>query len=222
MNLSGNPVDYLFAFLGGVVLSFSPCVYPLIPITSGYIGVNAAGSRIRGFMLSLIYVLGLAVTYSVLGLLASLGGILFGRISTMPVVRLTVGILIFIFGLSMLDRFQIYLPQFFRPANVNKKGYFPAFVLGLGSGLIASPCVTPVLGSILVYLADKKNVFYGTTLLFVFALGLGTLLIIVGTFSGILANLPKSGRWMTYIKKISALVLIASGLFFIVTAINRF
>ena len=221
MSLLGNPLDYLKAFLGGIGISFSPCVYPLIPITAGFIGATAAGSKLKGFILSLVYVSGIAVTYSILGLLASLTGTIFGRISSSPIIYFLVGSVIIIFGLSMLDIFTISLPNTIKPPAFKKKNYFSAFLLGLSSGLVVGPCLTPVLGAILLYLTTKRNLLYGAGLLFSFAYGMGLILIFVGTFSSILVSLPKSGKWMVYIKKSCAIILIGIGLHFLLTAIKR-
>ncbi|MFH0826842.1 MAG: cytochrome c biogenesis protein CcdA [Candidatus Omnitrophota bacterium] len=221
MILSGTPLDFPIAFLGGMLVSFTPCVYPLIPITVGYIGVKAERSKAQGFFLSVSYVTGIAVTYSLLGLLASLTGTVFGTISTSPVAYFFVGAVIILFGLSILDLFVIPAPSFIKLPAFKKQNYFSAFVLGLCSGLIASPCLTPVLGSILVYLTTKKSLLYGTTLLFCFAYGMGFVLILLGTFSAALIHLPKSGKWMEYFKRFAALVLILLGVYFIVTAVRR-
>jgi len=221
MNLSGTPLDFPIAFLGGILASFTPCVYPLIPITIGYIGVKAERSKAQGFFLSASYVTGIAVTYSLLGLLASLTGTIFGTISSSPVAYFFVGAVIILFGLSMLDLFIIPVPRFIKLPAFKKQNYFSAFVLGLSSGLIASPCLTPVLGSILLYLTTKKSLVYGTTLLFCFAYGMGFVLVLLGTFSAALIHLPKSGKWMENIKRFAAFVLILLGVYFIVTAIRR-
>lgn len=221
MNLAGNPLDFLLAFFGGILLSFTPCVYPLIPISLGYMGVRAEGSKIKGLTLSLVYVTGIAVTYSILGLVASLGGSFFGEFSVNPKTRILVGLVIVGFGLSMLDFFHLWMPNLIKLPAAKKQGYFSALVLGLCSGLIVSPCVSPVLGSILVYIAAKKNIFYGSVLLFSFAYGMGFLLILVGTFSSVLLNLPRSGRWMLYIKKVLAFILIGAGFYFIFVALKR-
>ena len=129
MTLSGNPSDYLFAFLGGLFFSFTPCVYPLIPISIGYIGIRAGQSKLAGLLLSLAYVTGIALTYSMLGLVASLTGTIFGRVSAHPAIHLVIGIIIILFGLSMLDLFAVTLPNnikmptfrkrisYFRPSN---------------------------------------------------------------------------------------------------------
>ncbi|MFH1398274.1 MAG: cytochrome c biogenesis protein CcdA [Candidatus Omnitrophota bacterium] len=221
MNLLGSPRDYLIAFLGGVILSFTPCVYPLIPISASYIGIRSGGSRLRGFVLSLIYVSGVAITYSVLGLLASLSGRIFGSFSSHPLVNILIGIAIIIFGLSMLGFFKISLPNLIRPGSSRNKGFFSVFFLGLSSGLIISPCITPVLGSILSVIFVNKNIFYGMTLLLCFAYGMGLILIIVGTFSSILVSFPKLGKRLLYIERLCAVILIGMGIYYIYTAIRR-
>lgn len=221
MNVPVNSVDYLHAFLGGVIVSFTPCVYPLIPITAGYIGVNATGSKIKGFVLSLIYVTGIAVIYSILGILASFTGTFFGKVGAHPATYFLVGAVIILFGLSMLDLFIIPTNKIIKTPAIKKQNYFSIFVLGLISGLIISPCLTPVLGSILAYLATKRNVLYATTLLLSFAYGMGLVLILAGTFSAVLVNLPKSGKWMMHVKKFCAIILIGMGVYFIFVGIRR-
>ena len=203
-------------------MSLTPCIYPLIPITVGFIGANSSGSRTKGFSLSLVYVTGMALVYSGLGLFASLTGTIFGEISSHPVTDFIVGSIVFMFGLSMLDIFTLHMPQFIKLPQVTQGGYFPAFLLGVSSGFVVGPCLTPVLGSILLYLAKKQNILYGTTLLFTFACGMGLILVLIGTFSGLLTALPKSGKWLVYIKRVCALILIGAGLFFIFLAVRRF
>jgi len=221
MHLSGSPLDYLLAFFGGVLISLTPCVYPLIPITAGYIGVNAASSKLKGLFLSLVYVTGMALTFSALGLIASLTGKIFGVISSHPVTYIAVGIVILIFGLSMLDVLNLILPSFFRLPGLKKGDYFSTFILGLASGLIVGPCLTPALGAILAYLTTKQNIFYGATLLFVFAYGMGVIFILAGTFGGLLLGYPKLNNWMVYIKKFIGVVIITVGIYFIITGIGR-
>lgn len=222
MTLSGSPFDYVSAFFGGVIVSFTPCIYPLIPVTAGFIGIKAGGSSRKGFFLSIFYVTGIAVTYSALGLFASLTGTIFGKFSSSPIAYFLVGVVVILFGFSMLDMFIIPLPNIIKLPTVKKQNYFSAFLLGLSSGLIASPCLTPALGSILAYVATKKNLLYGATLLFSFAYGMGLLLIIVGTFSAVLVNLPKSGKWLVYVKRLSAFLLMGMGVYFLYLGIRRF
>ncbi|MDD5432332.1 MAG: cytochrome c biogenesis protein CcdA [Candidatus Omnitrophica bacterium] len=222
MQLSGSPIDYLLAFLGGILVSFTPCIYPLIPISASYIGISSSGSKLKGLSLGLVYVTGVAVTYSILGLIASLSGKIFGSFSTNPVTYLVVGIIIIIFGLSMLDFFALNFPIKIKLPVSTKKGYLSGFIFGLVSGLVVSPCLTPVLGSILAYLAAKKNLLYGATLLFTFAFGMGFVLIVIGFFSAALINLPKSGKWLKIIKVLFAIVLIGMGGYFIYLSIRSF
>ncbi len=222
MNLSGNPIDYLLAFFGGMLMSFTPCVYPLIPISAGYIGLNAANSKFKSFILSLVYVTGIAVTYSILGLIASLTGQIFGKISSQPITYLISGLVIIFFGLSMLDVFNIALPNAVRLSKHKRGDYLSTFLLGLISGLVVGSCLTPALAAILAYIAAKKNIVYGMTLLFSFAYGMGLILILVGTFSGTLLRLPKSGRWMIWVKRLGAVIILLSGACFVYIGIRRF
>ena len=219
MNLQGNPISFIGAFLGGVLVSFSPCVYPLVPITLGFIGVKAGSSRLRGFLLSLIYVLGLAITYSILGLIASLTGRLFGQISTHPVSFFIIGNACIITGLSFFDIINIGFTGLRLQNKIKMKGDFlSAFFLGLVSGLAVGPCIAPALGTILLYVAAKQNVFYGASLLFVFAYGMGVLLILVGTFSALFVNLPRSEIWLARLKKLSGFILLGIGEYFLLKA----
>jgi thiol:disulfide interchange protein DsbD len=221
MNLSGSWLDYVFVFTGGVALSFTPCVYPLLPVTASYIGISAKGSRLTGLLHSLVYVTGLAVTYSVLGLVATLTGSMFGRISSHPATRLAVGAVFVLFGISMFRAFAVYFPTIVGLSRIHRTGLWSVLILGAVSGLVASPCVAPALGAILVYLATTRNILYGTTLLIVFAYGMGLVLILVGTFSASMLHLPRSGKWMVWVERVSASVLVALGVYFIITAIGR-
>lgn len=219
MSLQNSSIGYLSAFLAGVAISFSPCVYPLIPITLSFIGVKAGTSRLRGLFLSLIYVLGLAITYSVLGLFASLTGRLFGEISSHPISFLIIGNACIIAGLSFLGVININLIGVRLQNKIKRKGnYFSSFLLGLASGLIAGPCTAPVLGTILLMVASKQNILYGASLLFVFGYGAGFLLILTGTFGALFLSLARSEIWLMRIKKLSGFILIGVGEYFIIQA----
>lgn len=224
MSLSGSPVDFFIVFLGGVAASFTPCVYPLVPISAAVIGTRAGSSRLKGFIYSLVYVAGIAFAYSVLGLIAGLTGSFFGRISSAPLTYIVAGAVIVIFGLSMAELFTLPLPNIIgkRLAPAKAKGLWPVFILGLSSGLLISPCLTPILGAILTYLAVKRQLLYGTLLLFSFAYGMGFTLILAGTFSAVaLGFLPKSGRWLYFIKRAFALLILGMGVYFIYMGMRR-
>ncbi|MFA4992797.1 MAG: cytochrome c biogenesis protein CcdA [Candidatus Omnitrophota bacterium] len=222
MLLSGSPFDFIYAFLGGLLSSFTPCVYPLIPISAGYIVGNAQNSKIKSFLLSLFYVTGIAITYSSLGILAVLTGRMFGEFSINPLVNLISGVIILIFGLSMFDLFNFTFTLNLKPPTHRKRSYFLALLLGLISGLMISPCLTPILGAILTYLSTTKNIFYGGFLLLSFSYGMGLIFILIGTFGVSLTGLPKAGKWMLVIKRICASIIILTGAYFIYTAIRRF
>ena len=212
----------LAAYLGGVLISFTPCTYPLIPVTIGFIGAQGPSSKLRGFFLSLSYVSGLALTYTILGGVAALSGRLFGQMQTTPWTYFIMANLCLIMGLSMLDVFSISLPVPQKltklSGNKNKKSFLTSFLIGIVSGVVIGPCTAPALAVLLGYVAVKTNLLLGMSLLFVFALGMGTLLIIAGTFAGVVAALPQSGKWMTKIKLIFGLILIGAAEYFLYTA----
>ena len=218
--LQGAPLLALpAAYLAGVLTSFTPCIYPLIPITVGIIGAKSSQTRKRGFLLSLIYVLGLSLVYAALGAIAALSGMFFGQISTSMWAYLIVGNLFLLFGLSMLDVFTLQLNflQKFNP-SARGSGLLTAFIFGGVSAVIAGPCTTPVLGTLLAFVASRQNVMLGFTMLFLFAFGMGFLLIIVGTFTGLLSTIPRSGAWMITIKKAFGFLMIGIGEYFILKA----
>jgi cytochrome c-type biogenesis protein len=222
MQLSGSPLDFIFAFFGGLLASLTPCVYPLIPISAGYIVGNAQSSKSKGFLLSLFYVTGIAITYSSLGILAALTGRIFGEFSVNPIVNLVSGIIILVFGLSMFDLFHFNFTLNLKLPAHRKRNYFLALLLGLISGLMVSPCLTPILGAILAYISTTKNVFYGGFLLLSFSYGMGLIFILIGTFGVSFVGLPKPGKWMVTIKKVCAAIIVLAGLYFIITALRRF
>ena len=201
MQLSGNIFDYFIVFWSGVLVSFTPCVYPILPLTAGFIaGINTKGSKLVGFVVSLVYVLGIAITYSALAVFASLSGKVFGQFQNQPFVFITVAALLLVFALAMLDVISMPMLGFSFHEHIKTKNIWTVIVFGMASGLVIGPCTAPVLGSLLLYTASKQNIFHAVSLMFVFSYGLGASLIIIGTFSGILANLPKSGLWLKRVK----------------------
>ncbi len=213
---------FLAAYIGGVLVGFTPCTYPLIPITVGFIGAQGSPSKLRGLFLSLVYVSGLAVTYSLMGAIAVFSGRIFGQMQTTPWTYFIMANLCIFMGLAMLDVFNISLPvpqKLVRLTGGNKKkGVFSSFLIGATSGIIIGPCTAPVLAVLLGFVAMRGNLIMGMSLLFVFAFGMGTLLIIAGTFAGLIAALPHSGKWMTKINYIFGWLLIGAGEYFLYTA----
>lgn len=218
---AGSPLVVLFVFLAGVVTSFTPCVYPVIPVTVTYIGGSAAGNRRRAVTLSLVYVTGLALLYASLGVASALLGRTFGTLSQSPWVNACVGALVVAFALAMFDVYTIRVPSIFgsvQSKGTRTGGHAGAFVIGIASGFIAAPCTAPVLGVLLLVVGQRQNVALGGILLLVFALGLGSLLMILGIFSGILSNLPKPGAWMEWVKRGFGVALLLVGAYFLFKA----
>jgi len=213
----GSILAFLLVFLGGILTSLTPCVYPMIPITMAVIGAQASGSKLKGFVLSLFYVLGIAITFSILGVIAAKTGGLFGAFSQHPVTILIISLIFFLMGLSMLGVFVLQLPSSLASKLQGKKGkgFIGALLTGMVAGLVVSPCISPLLAVILAWVAKIGSVMLGIGLLFSFSLGLGILFILIGTFSGILKTLPKSGGWMELIERGLGILLVVLALVFI-------
>lgn len=194
---------FLIVFLAGVLTSFTPCIFPMLPITISILGYHAnKGNRWHNFARACSYVLGIALTYASLGVVAALTGSLFGSALTNKYVLFFMCLLFIVMALSMWGLFDLQVPAFIRNRFGTGKshGLGGAFVMGLAAGIVASPCVGPVLVSILSFVSTTKNVVLGFSLLFTFALGLGLIFIAIGLFSHALHLLPKSGPWMNFVK----------------------
>lgn len=215
-------LSFLAVYLAGVLISFTPCIYPVIPITIAVIGARGRGSKVRGFVLSLIYVAGMAVTYTILGAVAALSGKIFGQIQSNPWTYFLIGNICILMGLSMLGvfSFSVPMPAFLTRVSAQNrtKGVAGSFLMGAVSGLVMGPCTAPALAVVLSYAATRQNLVFASSLMFVFALGMGTLLILVGTFAGLLAAIPKSGAWMTRISRIFGWILLGAGEYFLINA----
>ncbi|HJU84336.1 MAG TPA: cytochrome c biogenesis protein CcdA [Holophagaceae bacterium] len=195
----------IFAF--GMVASLTPCVYPMIPITMAIIGAKGGG-KARGFALSVMLVVGMACTYTLLGVVAARTGATFGAFAQKPAFLVPVSILFSAFALSLFGAFEIRLPaglQSKLQGEGPRKGYGGAFVMGLVLGPISAPCVGPIIGTVLLSIAQAGEVVGGAIKLFAFALGMGVLFVAVGTFS---AALPRSGDWLDRLKRFMGLVIL--------------
>ncbi|MEW6026911.1 MAG: cytochrome c biogenesis protein CcdA [Planctomycetota bacterium] len=214
---SGSITVYLFVFLGGLATSFTPCVYPVIPLIVGFIGAQQIKSRWSAFLLSVCYVIGLSLTFSVIGVLAALSGQVFGNIQNSPYSFLVVGNFIVIMALWLMDIIYIPLPAF-RGTQMTHKGYIPSFILGATSGLIAIPCTTAILAVILAYVGQHQNPAFGGTLLFTYGLGVGVILIVCGTFTGFINTLMKSEKLSIIVKKVFSIGLLVLAEYFFIQA----
>jgi cytochrome c-type biogenesis protein len=199
-------------FVAGVATSLTPCVYPMIPITAGVLGGAGSIGRTRRqtVLLTLTYVLGLALVYASLGLLAGLTGTLFGTISANRWAYFAMGNLLLLFALALLDVIPVAAPGKLVAwaSRIGAGSYGGAFLMGATSGLVAAPCGAPAFAAVLTFVAATGSGTLGFLYLFVFSLGMTALLVLVGLSSGVLARLPRSGRWLSVIKKLSGVLLL--------------
>ncbi|MFO0666079.1 MAG: cytochrome c biogenesis protein CcdA [Polyangiaceae bacterium] len=197
-------------YLGGLVASLTPCVWPMIPITVSIFGATESKSRMRGAGLSATYVLGIATLFTPLGIVAAFTGKGMGAALANPYVVAVIALVFLALAASMFGAFELALPASLtnRVSNVGGVGFGGAFVLGLVLGLIAAPCTGPFLTGLLIWIANSKNVLIGGVAMFSFALGLGTPFFAAGTFA---LNLPRGGAWMMGIKWGSGVVLAYMG-----------
>lgn len=209
----------LLAFVGGILASFTPCSYPMIPITVAFIGGKTEGRRWRGFMLALFYVFGLAVVYSLLGAFAALTGQMFGSLTTNRWTYLVVGNICLFFGLATVGAIPLPPPAFLNRLRVkDMPGHdvMNSILLGGASALVVSTCTTPILGVLLTIVATQGKLLWGIGMLFAFAYGMGSLVILVGTFTGLLTSLPRSGIWMLRIQRFFGLLMILAAEYFFI------
>ena len=222
--LSSSPLTALpILFIAGVLTSLAPCIYPMIPITAAIVGGSAVGeaprARSRTVFLTFAYVLGLSLAYASVGLFAGLTGTLFGSVSTNPWLYFTMANLLIIAALAMLEVIPVRVPAWLltRAATAGKGGsLYGVFVMGAASGLVAAPCSAPVMAAVLTWVTATKSGVLGFIYLFVFSLGMCTLLVIVGLFSGTLARLPRAGEWMVWVKRLFALIMLAVAEYYLV------
>lgn len=224
--LSDSPATALpLLFLAGVLTSLTPCIYPMIPITAAIVGGEATGasgarpSRLRPVLLTLTYVVGLALVYAGLGLFAGMTGTMFGRISTNPWLYFAMANVLVLAALSMLDVIPVRLPSRMtqRAATAGDGGRFGgAFAMGAMSGLVAAPCSAPVMIAVLTWVTETKSALLGFIYLFTFSLGMCALLMAVGISSGALSRLPRAGVWMVRVKKLFGIVMLGVAEYYLV------
>lgn len=206
------------AYITGVITSFTPCTYPLIPITFSIISAKTlkTSSSKNLILMTLMYVLGITVVYTMLGVIAAMTGQLFGSFGNPRLINSLIGILIIILGLSLFEVIKIPLPiidtsRFFK----KYQGYSGTFFTGLISGFVFSPCTAPVLGILLTWISSTHNWLLGALIMFAFSWGLSTILILIGIFSGKFLQYLKSGPWMVWVKNFLAISMLLIGIYYI-------
>lgn len=219
---SGLLVGLLFVFLGGLALNLTPCVYPLIPITIGYFGGQSEGQTSRLTLMGLLFMLGMAVTYSVVGVVTSLTGAVFGALLQNPIVIVIIAAIFVVLSLSMFGVYEFKLPDsWVAKAGGAKGGYYGAFFMGLTMGIVAAPCIGPFVLGLVTYVAAKGDPLFGFLMFFVLALGLGLPYLFLAIFSGKIKNLPRAGLWMDAVKHIFGFILLAMALYFLLPLLPK-
>lgn len=219
---NGILVGLLFVFLGGLALNLTPCVYPLIPITIGYFGGQSEGKTSKLFFMGLLFMLGMAVTYSIVGVVTSLTGAVFGALLQNPIVILIIAAIFLVLSLSMFGVYEFKMPDaWVAKAGGAKGGMFGAFFMGLTMGIVAAPCIGPFVLGLVTYVATKGDPLFGFLMFFVLALGLGLPYLFLAIFSGKIKNLPRAGLWMDAVKHIFGLILIAMALYFLMPLLPK-
>jgi thiol:disulfide interchange protein DsbD len=225
---SGNLLLALpLIFLLGLALNLTPCVYPIIPITISYFGSQSHEGH-KPVVLALFYVLGMAVMYSVLGVVAGLTGGLFGSQLQNPWVLSIFALVMFALALSQFDRkdgrpiWEFQLPAALRNKAGSRSGILGAMLMGLMVGVVAAPCIGPAVVALLQWVGTQKNAVLGFVTFFTLALGLGLPYIFLATASGSVKKLPRSGEWMIGVKHIFGVIMIWMGFYYLQTVLNSF
>jgi thiol:disulfide interchange protein DsbD len=204
----------LAALVGGLAVSLTPCVYPMIAVTVSIFGAKQAKSRAEGTLLSLAFVAGICGMFVPMGVIVGMTGSIFGAVLQNQWVVLAIDTVFVLMAASMFGAFELTLPSSLnnKLAEMGGIGYRGAFLLGLVCGLIAAPCTGPVLTGILAWLASTQSPGLGALAMFAFSLGLGAPFFLVGAFA---VQLPKSGRWMVHVKSLLGIVLLVVALYFL-------
>ncbi len=215
---------FVFVFLLGLLLSLTPCIYPMIPITVGILQAQGSASISRNFFLSACYTLGLSTTFALMGLLAASSGSVFGHMLANPIFVLCVVALLCYFAFSLFGFYNMYIPSFMRKKGSlsNSGSAVSIFTFGLASGTFASPCVSPGLALVLAIVAALGSKFLGFLLLFVFGIGMSTPLLLIGTFSGSMNMLPRAGMWMIEIQRIFGFLLLGMCFYYLNTILPEY
>lgn len=216
----------LLAFLGifaiGLALNLTPCVYPMMSVTVSLFGTREEGRLGRSFGRAVVYVLGIATMYSVLGTVAAVTGGLFGAALQSPWVLGSIGLLLLAMAVSMFGAFELQLPASLR-ARLSRAERMPGllglYLSGLVVGVFAAPCIGPPTVALLAFVGSQGDPLFGFWAFTVMGLGLGAPYLVLGTFSGLLDRLPKSGVWMVWLKKLFGVVMVGAALFYLGLAI---
>jgi len=218
----GLLLGLVLIFLGGLALNLTPCVYPLIPITIGFFGGQSEGKTGKLAAMGALYVLGMAITYSAIGVITALSGAVFGALLQNVYVIIIIVLIFVALSLSMFGLYEFKLPDsLVAKAGGAKSGMFGAFFMGLTMGIVAAPCVGPFVIGLVTFVAAKADPYLGFLLFFVLALGLGLPYFLLAIFSGKIKSLPRAGAWMDSVKSIFGLLLLGMAFYFLLPVLPK-
>ncbi len=213
----GLPYAVIAFFLFGLALNLTPCVYPVIPMTVSFFIAQSERQKLRMFLLASYYVTGIAVVFSVLGLISGLAGKQWGFLFQNPWFVIAIAIIVLSMAASMFGAFEITVPSsLMTKLGKARQGAVGFFVMGLTVGVVIAPCAAGIIIGLVSLVARLGIVAKGALLFFVMGLGLGLPYLILATFSGLLNRLPQSGMWMVWIRKLFGILLIGVALYFLV------
>jgi thiol:disulfide interchange protein DsbD len=203
-------------FAGGIALNLTPCIYPLIPVTVSYFGSRSGQSQGWLLLHGTCYIGGLAITNSVLGMIAALSGGMLGSLMQHPIVLILVAAVLIFFATSLFGLWEIRLPfRVSQAVSKNYFGYFGSLFMGMTLGIVASACIGPFILGLLTWVAAIGSIWTGFLIFFTLSLGLGLPLFFLALFSGQLGKLPRSGEWMLWVKKLLGWVLVGMAAYFV-------
>ncbi len=212
-----HSIAFIAVSIGGLISAASPCVLAAIPLIIGYVGGYSEGNKKKAAIFSLVFVIGLSITFTLLGVAATLVGQFLGFMGRW--LNIGFAIIAVLMGLQLLGVINIPLP-FQKTRGVKTKGLLGAFLLGLLTGTVSSPCATPVLAVILAYVSTQNDLIYGGSLLFVYAIGHCALIFVAGLSVGLTENIISSRgirNFSIYVKKFSGSLLIIAGIYLGIT-----
>ncbi len=211
----GYAIGFLIVLLGGLALNLTPCVYPLIGVTIAYFGNQGGGPR-RVLILAILFVLGIAIMFSSVGVAVALSGGLFGAAMQNPYVLSAVAAMMLVLAASSFGFFVIQPPQFMAQwAGAARPGYAGSFLMGLGMGVVAAPCIGPIVLGLLLMVERSGNPLFGFALFFTLAIGLGLPYIGLAMAAGSIRRLPRSGEWLAWVEQLFGFILVGLAIYFL-------
>lgn len=213
-------INLFGVFISGLALNLTPCVYPMLSVTVALFGGQKSKRPAEIFLKALLFVLGLCVIYSALGVSAALTGKLFGSFFQTPFALTLIAIVMFVLAAGMFGAYEFQIPSSWlnHASSFKYLGLTGIFLSGAFVGLFAAPCVGPPIIALLAVVGQEGDAWKGFLVFFVLSMGLGLPYLILGTFSGLLNRLPRSGEWMIWVKKIFGITLLGVAAFYLCVA----